>query len=196
MENKLRTYMNKETGEILTFSEMIVQAMEWYDIPDETNMFSFADKFEDVTDEGCSYIPHTKESLFESMQSVLHEKDFIMESALVDFTLDMCRISGVNRMGDLKMILEFTFEEEAEMKYREQLINNCQQRIAETREKLDTMQSGTYNQIKPLFDLIDDLTERIGVLYTDLWDYRKSRIEEKIRRVREFDSRTRYARGV
>jgi hypothetical protein len=30
-------YMNKETGELLTWEEMLEQAREWYDIGDDTN---------------------------------------------------------------------------------------------------------------------------------------------------------------
>jgi hypothetical protein len=34
-------YMNKETGEILTRDQMEKQALEWYDVPDETNIFGY-----------------------------------------------------------------------------------------------------------------------------------------------------------
>lgn len=47
MEKMQILYMNKQTGELLTKSEARKQFREWYDGDDETNMFCFADYYEE-----------------------------------------------------------------------------------------------------------------------------------------------------
>lgn len=39
-------YMSKETGELLTWDEMLTQAAEWYDIGDDTNACGLDDYYE------------------------------------------------------------------------------------------------------------------------------------------------------
>lgn len=42
-------YMSKETGELLTWEEMITQAREWYDIGDDTNACGL-DEYYEISD--------------------------------------------------------------------------------------------------------------------------------------------------
>lgn len=48
MKNTL--WMNLETGELLTYAEMLVQAREWYDLDDDTNACDLSEYYEDTGD--------------------------------------------------------------------------------------------------------------------------------------------------
>lgn len=41
-------YMNKETGELLTYNEMVEQAKDWYDYGDDTNCIGLNEYYERV----------------------------------------------------------------------------------------------------------------------------------------------------
>ena len=43
-------WMNKETGELLTYAEMVQQAREWYDLDDDTNACELSEYYEDTGD--------------------------------------------------------------------------------------------------------------------------------------------------
>lgn len=43
-------WMNKETGELLTYCEMIAQAREWYDFGDDSNACELDEYYEDTGD--------------------------------------------------------------------------------------------------------------------------------------------------
>lgn len=44
-------WMNFETGELLSYDEMVEQAREWYDLDDDTNAVTLAEYYEDTGDE-------------------------------------------------------------------------------------------------------------------------------------------------
>ena len=48
---KSTLWMNKETGELLTYTEMVQQAREWYDLDDDTNACGLEEYYEDTGDE-------------------------------------------------------------------------------------------------------------------------------------------------
>jgi hypothetical protein len=41
-------YMNRETGEILTYSEMMIQFRAWYDGDDDTNVCSWSEYYKEI----------------------------------------------------------------------------------------------------------------------------------------------------
>ena len=43
-------WMNKETGELLTYAEMVQQAREYYDLDDDTNACDLSEYYEDTGD--------------------------------------------------------------------------------------------------------------------------------------------------
>lgn len=46
-----RLWMNLETGELLTYDEMVEQAREWYDLDDDTNVISdYCEYYEETPD--------------------------------------------------------------------------------------------------------------------------------------------------
>ena len=49
MMNKL--WMNRETGELLTYAEACAQGAEWYDIDDDTNALTFNEYYEMTDDD-------------------------------------------------------------------------------------------------------------------------------------------------
>lgn len=44
-------WMNHETGELLTYEEMMEQGREWYDLDDDTNACDLSEYYEDTGDE-------------------------------------------------------------------------------------------------------------------------------------------------
>ena len=44
-------WMNRETGELLTYDEMIEQGRDWYDLDDDTNALGYGEYYEDTGDE-------------------------------------------------------------------------------------------------------------------------------------------------
>lgn len=44
-------WMNRETGHLLTYDEMVKEAAEWYDLDDDTNVVDLSEYYEDTGDE-------------------------------------------------------------------------------------------------------------------------------------------------
>lgn len=49
--NNNHLWMNKETGELMTYDEMVQQAHEWYDLGDDTNACGLEEYYEDTGDD-------------------------------------------------------------------------------------------------------------------------------------------------
>lgn len=49
MTNKL--WMNRETGELLTYDEALAQGAEWYDLDDDTNAVDYGEYYTETDDE-------------------------------------------------------------------------------------------------------------------------------------------------
>jgi len=50
MKDNNTLWMNKETGELLAYMEMLEQAREWYDLDDDTNVCNLSEYYEDTGD--------------------------------------------------------------------------------------------------------------------------------------------------
>ena len=44
-------WMNKETGHLLTYDEMVEEAAEWYDLGDDTNAMGYDEYYAETDDE-------------------------------------------------------------------------------------------------------------------------------------------------
>ena len=51
MTNKNHLWMNKETGELMTYGEMMCEASNLYDLDDDTNVCGLEEYYEDTGDE-------------------------------------------------------------------------------------------------------------------------------------------------
>ena len=49
--NKNHLWMNKETGELMTYDEMVCEGSNLYDLDDDTNVCDFSEYYEDTGDE-------------------------------------------------------------------------------------------------------------------------------------------------
>jgi hypothetical protein len=57
-------WMNLETGELLTYDEMVEQAREWYDLDDKKNVYTASGK--ELTEKGFDFVSRIDEPTEES----------------------------------------------------------------------------------------------------------------------------------
>lgn len=81
------------------------------------------------------------------------------------------------------MIITFTKNEKKEIAYKESLIRACTDKLVDTIEAMNGVESDDHDEIEKVSEIQTEIQNQIGILYHELWDYRKKCIESHINKI-------------
>lgn len=121
-----------------------------------------------------------RKTIINRINERVSKSDSELERALAEFTIGMCAIKKIRTLEEIAMIIKFTKEEKKEIAYKESLIRACTDKLVDTIEAMNGVEPDDYDEIEKVSKIQTEIQNQIGILYRELWDYRKKCIESHI----------------